>query len=29
MDTGSAVADYKAPFALTGKVKKVVIELRK
>jgi arylsulfatase len=29
MDTGSAVADYKAPFAFTGKIKKVVIELGK
>jgi hypothetical protein len=29
MDTGSAVADYKAPFAFTGAIKKVVIELGK
>jgi hypothetical protein len=29
MDTGSAVADYLAPFPFTGAVKKVVIDLRK
>jgi hypothetical protein len=29
MDTGSAVADYKTPFAFTGAIKKVVIELGK
>jgi arylsulfatase len=29
MDTGSAVADYKAPFPFTGTIKKVVIELGK
>jgi arylsulfatase len=29
MDTGSAVADSKAPFPFTGTIQKVVIELGK